>query len=124
MLKQENININTYTFEMYLSQSEELLRRHNLSKPPQEAYFYIPNTIELVEYDSMHPHKTLRRIFQNKMSTYLDYEEKILKELDQEISLYNIKYLDDQLIFPWWYERCDKLRFLQASGYKILKTIK
>jgi len=124
MLNEENININTFSFETYLSQSEELLRRHNLSKPPQEAYFYIPSTIDLVEYDSKYPHKTLRRIFQSKMSTYLNYEEKMLKELDQEISLYNTKYPDDQLIFPWWYERCEKLRFLQASGYKINKTIK
>lgn len=104
--------------------------RHLVAKPPKDAYFYIPQGTELIEFDEKNVTKTLRRIFEGGVE-YNNYEKGKLNELKKEIEKQNEhlknkknkKSSKTMLILPDYWRDYHSLRFLQATGYNLSKTI-
>ena len=99
---------------------------HLKSRPPEEAYRFIPNEFQICEYNDKKPERTLRRIFEG-VYEYLPYEIERLNSLMDEIKTYN-KNLNGRkdftpITFPSNWKIYDSLRFLQATMYKNQKTI-
>ena len=100
--------------------------QHLKSRPPEEAYRFIPNEFQICEYNDKKPERTLRRIFEG-VYEYLPYEIERLNSLMDEIKTYN-KNLNGRkdftpITFPSNWKIYDSLRFLQATMYKNQKTI-
>jgi hypothetical protein len=103
---------------------KELRLRHEMNKDIKLGYLYFPTQTDIVDFDPKKLKKTLRRIFQSKVTDYLDHEIQFLKELHQEIEKYNQNNPKKKLIFPSWFKESDKLRLNQATSYNYSKTIK
>jgi hypothetical protein len=113
---------NQPSFDYYL-ENDQLLERHEASKPPKEAYLFIPNDLDLILFNENNPKKTLRRIFEMKYKDYVKYEKERMNELDKEIQIHNEKNKNQKLIFPHNYNISEKFRLHQATGYRQSKTI-
>jgi hypothetical protein len=109
--------------DFYLS-NEELKLRHEMCKNTPQAYFFFPSETEIVDFNPKKLKKTLRRIFESKITNYLEHEKLFLRELEDEIDKYNKNNSKNKLIFPENYKECDKLRLHQATSYNPSKTIK
>jgi hypothetical protein len=99
--------------------------KNKLARPPKEAYLYLPNGEEVIEFDEKNPTKTLRRIFEGGVC-YNEFEKLKLKELKEEIEKYNLscyKKKTPRLTLPKDWKEYNSLRNLQATGYNIQKTI-
>lgn len=108
----------------YYLEDEEMRRRHEESKPPVEAYLYIPSSTDIVLFDPKNPKKMLRRVFEMKYEGYKDFELEKMKELDEEIQKLNKKNSNDPLIFPQGCSLYEKFRYLQATAYDCAQTVK
>lgn len=111
------------SLDFYLNDNQ-LKQRHESNKNLRMAYLYFPSTTDIVEYDPKKIKKTLRRIFENKVTEHLNHEKQFLEELHMEIEKYNQNNPKKKLIFPSWFKESDKMRLLQATFYNYSKTIK
>jgi hypothetical protein len=109
--------------EMRLQFERGKTTRHKNARPPKEAYFYIPRENELIEFDENNPTKTLRKIFEGGVE-YNYYELIKIKELKRDIDKYNItNKKKSKLNLPSDWKEYNSLRFLQATGFNVSKTI-
>jgi len=112
--------------------SDEMIReftdfstsRHKATILSKEAFLYFPNEIEIIEYNSKNLDKLTRKIFEGGVE-YICFEKGKLEELEVEIDLFNKnkKNLNKKLIFPSDWREYNSLRFLQATGFDVKKTI-
>jgi hypothetical protein len=99
--------------------------RHKKAKPPREAYLYIPQQWEVVEFSEDDPTNVRRKIFDISEDEYTPYEKDCLSRFHIELEKYNnTASPSDILTLPLEWYKSDTLRFLQAKGYKIQETIK
>jgi hypothetical protein len=119
----QQTNFEILSLDFYLS-NNELKKRHDICKYTPQAHLFFPSESEIVDYDPKKLKKTLRRIFESKISDYLPHEKLFLKELEDEIIKYNEKYPKKKLIFPENYKESEKLRLHQATSYNVSNTIK
>lgn len=113
-----------FNIEREISESDT--ERHRRCKPPKEAYYFFPDSFQIVEHDPKNPKKTLRRIFESKEEEYLPFEKEKLANLYQEIEKYNTNKSKNfkKLIIPDNWPQYETLRFHQATSYKNENTIK
>lgn len=97
-------------------------KRHLDAKPNYEVFLYFPNQKEEIKFDPKEPTKTVRMIFEGGV-TFNQYETKKLKELSAEIEKLSETKKFRQFIYPKDWDESKSLRFLQATGYKLDKTI-
>lgn len=112
------------TSEMINEFSNFNTKRHLSTKFPREAYFYFPSEEEIIDYDNKHLNKLTRKIFEGGVE-YICYEKAKLEELENEIAIYNQKKGNEnkKVILPHDWREYNSLRFLQATGFNISKTI-
>ena len=96
--------------------------RHQNAKPPKEAYFYFPQSQDIVIHDPKYPNKTLRRIFEGNVN-FLNYEKDKIKEFMQYIEISLKKTPKITIVFPDYWRDYDTLRCLQAKGYDMVQTL-
>jgi len=110
--------------------SDEMIRefydfstnRHSLSKLPKQAYLYFPSNKEIMEFDYKNLNRLNRRIFEGGVD-YISFEKGKLEDLDEEIEFFNKKNRKQTIIFQSNLKEHDYLRFLQATGFDIKKTL-
>jgi len=113
------------TSEMQMQFNDFTTERHKASKLPAEAYLYFPSFKEVIEYETKNLSKLTRRIFEGGVE-FICFEKTKLEELESEIEKYNKKKnTKKKLILPSsskWSES-NSLRFLQATGFDVKKTV-
>jgi hypothetical protein len=120
MLKSSKENL---PLDFYLN--DDVLRaRHLKNTSVNQANLFFPFFEEIVDYDPKNPKKTQRRIFESKLSDYLEPEKQYLKELHDEIRSYNEKNPKSKLNTQAYFQDYDLLRLHQATTYNVPKTIK
>jgi glutaredoxin len=124
LLKNENIKYNIFplTEEMKNEFSDFNTNRQNLAKNPKQVYFFFPNKEHILEYDNKNLQKSTRRIFEGGQE-FICYEKTKLEEFDNEIIKFNKISKKKKISFPEYWENYNTMRFLQAAGYNIAKTI-
>jgi hypothetical protein len=100
--------------------------RHIKAKPPREAFLYIPKQWEKIDLNEDEPKKSMRRVFDLPEEEYTNFELENLNQFKHELDRYNNTVIkqEDILILPVDWKPCETLRFLQATHFKILDSIK
>ena len=109
--------------DFYLN-DEVLRERHLKNTSINQANLFFPVFEEIVDYDPKNPKKTQRRIFESKLTDYLEPEKQYLKELHDEVRSYNEKNPKSKLNTQAYFRDFDLLRSHQATAYNVPKTIK
>lgn len=97
---------------------KDLSFNFSLCKIPEEAYFLFPKYEDQI---SIHPKQNRynkRNIFAGNVE-FIEYEEKKLDKLDQMLSESNLLEQINE-----FFDRPEKLRFLQGNDYNAKKTVK
>lgn len=114
---------NILSTEMQLEFTDYTTKRHQATKLPKEAYLYFPSPKETIDYDIKSLIKLTRKIFEGGVE-FICFEKAKLEELEFEIEKYNKKKnTNKNLILPSNWSESNSLRFLQATGFDIKKTV-
>jgi len=91
-------------------------QKHQICRPPDEAYLYFPKEQELFEKNDINNSKVYRKIYCVKNLT--NYENENLSKFEEYIVNYNKTNINNKIIFPEEWERWDTLKFIEGSHYK------
>jgi hypothetical protein len=98
-------------------------KRHLATRLPREAYLYFPSEKEVIDYETKNLSKLIRKIFEGGLE-YICFEKGKLEELGFEIEKHNKKKKTNKiLILPRRWRESNSLRFLQATGFDVKKTV-
>jgi hypothetical protein len=99
----------------------EKVERHEKSKPPKEAYFFMPSEDEKIIFNNNDPKSTRRKIFGIK-EEYSDFEKSKLKLLKEEIQ--NLISRENEDLIPLKELKDEELlRYHQSTSYRLEKTM-
>ena len=111
------------TQEMQTEFTDYTTIRHKATRLPKKAYLYFPNAKEVIEYETKNLSKLTRKIFEGGVE-FICFEKAKLEELEFEIEKYNKKKnTKKKLILPSRWSESNSLRFLQATGFDLKKTV-
>ncbi len=116
---------NSYNINYYIDNetrkyfTDFTLEKHQLSRPPNEAYLYFPTSES--EFYEINESKVYRKIFSVK--NFTDYENDILIKFECFLSNYNELKENRKIIFTDDWERWDTLKFLEAANYDFKKAL-
>jgi len=99
----------------------EKVERHEKSKPPKDAYFFMPPEDEKINFVNNDPKSTRRKIFEIK-EDYSDFEKSKLKLLKEQIQNLISQENEDLIPLNEWKDT-ELLRFHQSTSFRTEKTI-
>lgn len=115
----ENNNYIDYEIRKYFFDFN--LERHQLCKPPNEAFIYFPRDDEIYKKDDKKESNVIRKIFCVK--NFTKYEEEVLTKFELYLLNYNELNENRLIVFTDDWERSDTLKFLEATNYDFKKTL-
>jgi hypothetical protein len=99
--------------------------RHKNAKPPRDAYLYLPRDFEKIDHNETDPTNSMRKIFDLPLEDYTPFEKDSIVNFHIELDRYNnTAKVDDVVMLPPDWKQCETLRFLQATHFKIIESIK